>query len=424
MTTRDKLKAHVCFMAGHTTSVFGVRHRSARSNGCVLRTTCVCYLIFCSALYLPAQSPKQAAESFDQVAAQAQAAMESNHVPEALRLYARATALRPDWSEGWWYLGTLSFDSKRFTEARAAFEHFVSVERTQPGPGFAMLGLSEFHLKEYSKALAALEHSNKLGLGSNPDFGRDVLYHDGILNSLLGRPEIAIQRLTLLANQIAAAHPNSPTDAVLADTELLDAFGIAALRIEKLPSEISAEKAPLIRAIGNAQAFIALQDRVAAGEQFKRVLTLYASEPGVHYAYGVFLLKENPALAVEEFRREIKISPSHYAARIQLALEFERTADDDQGLKYAKEAVALAPGNFVSHVAYGRLLLALGKTDVALQELRTAVKLAPGSPDAHFALSRALAQAGRTSEAERERAEFERLNASNLNVSPDAKHQQ
>jgi predicted Zn-dependent protease len=103
-----------------------------------------------------------------------------------------------------------------------------------------------------------------------------------------------------------------------------------------------------------------------------------------------------------------------------LAFEFQRTAEYEKGLKYAKEAVALAPRNFVAHVAYGRLLLALGKTQLALQELRIAVKLEPGSPDAHFALSRALAQAGKTSEAEHERAEFERLNASNLNVSPNA----
>ncbi len=366
------------------------------------------------------QSAKASAEPLEQLAARAQAAMEADHIPEAIRLYAQATTLHPDWAEGWWHLGTLLFDGGRFLEARNAFVHFVSVERTQPGPGFAMLGLSEFHLKDYPKALADLERSNKLGLGTNPDFTRTALYHDGILNSLLGRPEIALQRLTLLANQIAAAHPDAPKDAVLADGELLDAFGIAALRIAKLPSDFSPEKAPLVREIGNAQALIALQDRAAAREQFKRVLALYPSEPGVHYAYGVFLLKDDPALAVDEFRHEIQISPSDYVARIQLALEFEQTADYERALKYAKQAVVLAPKNFVAHVAYGRVLLALGKTQLALLELQTAVKLAPTSPDAHFALSRALAQAGKNAEAERERAEFERLNAPNLNVSPNA----
>ncbi|HET8823620.1 MAG TPA: tetratricopeptide repeat protein [Terriglobales bacterium] len=386
----------------------------------LLRMALLACLLSYGTRHLCSQAISPSAEPFDKLVARAQSAMESDHVAEAIRLYTRATALQPEWPEGWWHLGTLFYDSKQFLQARNSFMHFVAVERNQPGPGFAMLGLSEFQLKEYPKALASLERGIRLGLGDNRDFGRTVLYHDAILDSLLGRPEFSITRLTLLANRIAAAHPNSPKEAVLADTELLDAFGIAGLRTPTLPSEISPHKAPLVREVGIAQALIALQDRVGAGEQFKRVLALYPSEPGVHYAYGVFLLKDNPTLAVAEFNREIQISPSHSAARIQLALEFQRTAEYQRGLKYAKEAVTLAPNNFVAHVAYGRLLLALGKTQLAEQELRTAVKLAPGSPDAHFALSRALAEAGKNAEADRERAEFERLNASNLNASPDA----
>jgi len=349
--------------------------------------------------------------SFDALAARAQAALAAERVPEAIRLYGRATKLRPGWSEGWWHLGTLLYDVGRFREARDAFSHFVAVEHEQPGPGFAMLGLSEFQLKQYPKALAALERGWKLGLGTNPAFSRMVLYHDGILNTLLGQPEIALTRLNLAANQIAAAHPEGPREAVFSDTELLDALGIAALRIPKLPSDLPGAQAPVIRLAGRAQALIALQDRVAAETEFKQLLALYPSEPGVHYFYGVFLLKEHPPLAAGEFHREIEVSPSHGAARIQLALEYLATADYEQGLKYAKEAVVLAPGNFVAHVACGRLWLALDHTDRALEELQTAVKLAPGSPDAHFALSHALAQAGRTREAARERAEFERLKA-------------
>ncbi len=350
-------------------------------------------------------------ELFEKLAERAQAAMDSERVPEAIRLYDRATKLRPDWPEGWWHLGTLLFDARRFREARDAFAHFASVERKQPGPGFAMLGLTEFQLKHYTRALPALERGRKLGLGTDPDFVRSVLYHDGILNALLGKPEIALQPLTLAANQIAAAHPEAPKDAALADLNLLDAFGIAALRIPKLPSDLAALQIPVVRLAGRAQALIALQDRVAAETEFKQLLTLHPSEPGVHYMYGVFSLKEHPPLAADEFRREIEISPSHDAARIQLALEFLRTAEYEEGLKFAREAVALAPENFVAHIAYGRLWLALGKTDRALQELRTAVKLAPGSPDAHFALSQALSEAGRNREAARERAEFERLKA-------------
>ena len=365
-------------------------------------------------LFLDAGDPNKQAqdanpESFEKLAERAQAALESDRVPEAIRLYDRATKLRPDWPEGWWHLGTLLFDARRFREARDAFAHFASIERNQPGPGFAMLGLSEFQLKHYTRALPALERGRKLGLGTNPDFIRSVLFHDGILNALLGKPEIALQRLTLAANQIAAAHLGAPKDTVLADLKLLDAFGVAALRMPKLPSDLAALQIPMVRLAGRAQALIALQDRVAAETEFKQLLALYPSQRGVHYMYGVFLLKEHPPLAIDEFRREIEVSPSHDAARIQLALEFLRTAEYEQGLKYARQAVALAPENFVAHVACGRLWVALGKTDRALEELRTAVRLAPGSPDAHFALSQALSEAGRNGEAASERAEFERL---------------
>jgi len=348
-------------------------------------------------------------ESFDRLRERARQALDADRVPEAIRLYTRATALEPNWSEGWWHLGTLLFDARRFTEARDAFQHFVLVERKQPGPGFSMLGLTEFQLQHYRKALTALERGRTLGLGTDQAFIATVLLHDGILNTLFGQPEIALQRLTLAANQIAAAHPDAPKSAAFADLELLDAFGIAGLRIPKLPSSLTAAQMPLVRQAGRAQALIALQDRVAAEAEFNQLLVQYPSEPGVHYMYGVFLLKEHPARAVDEFRREIEVSPSHDAARIQLALELLRTADYDEGLKYAREAVALAPGNFVARVACGRLWLALGKTDRALPELRAAVKLAPGSPDAHFALSQALSEAGRIRESRHERAEFERL---------------
>ena len=366
--------------------------------------------------YLPTahaafQEPGANAPSFDQLAARAHAAMDDERTAEAIRLYERATALRPSWSEGWWFLGTLAFDSGQIVKAHDAFLHFVSVEHEQAGPGFGMLGLTEFELKDYKKALAALERGIQLGLGDNDAFTHQVVYAAGVVNNLLDQPEIALVRLTLVANQEAAAHPENSEVTVLADTDLLDAFGLAALRIEKLPGEIPAKDAAMVRQAGHAQVLIALQDRATAGVELKQLVAQYPSEPGIHYMYGVHLLKEDPLSAVEEFQRELAISPHHAAARIQLALEFLRTADYKQGLKYAQEAVMLAPGNFVAHVACGKLWLETGDTDHALSELRTAVKLSPGSPDAHFALSRALSEAGQSHEAAQERAEFERLKA-------------
>jgi tetratricopeptide (TPR) repeat protein len=352
-----------------------------------------------------------APESFEELTARADAAMSAEQIPEAIRLYGRAVKLRPNWSEGWWNLGTLTFDAGRFDEARNAFEHFLTTEREQRGPGFAMLGLTEFQLKQYDRALANIERGLQPSLQSDPAFIRTVLIHDGMLNARFAKPEIALKRLTLATNQIAAAHPEAPNVAVLADDELLDALGVASLQMQVLPSDLSREEKPLVRQAGRAQALIAMQDRVAAAAEFQSLLAEFSSKSGVNYMYGVFLLKEHPSKAAGAFKRELEITPSHVPSRIQLALQSLETAEYEAGLRYAKEALALSPRNFVTRIACGRLYLGLGKTGLALKELRIAVKLAPGSPDAHFALSRALADAGHTTEAAHERAEFERLKA-------------
>jgi tetratricopeptide (TPR) repeat protein len=350
-------------------------------------------------------------QSFDQLAARAQGAMEANQIPQAILLYQRAIALRPIWSEGWWYLGTMFFDANQLDKARDAFLHFVAVEHEQPGPGFGMLGLTEFKLRDYRRALAALERGRALGLGTNTAFVQKALYEDGILQNLFGQPEIALVRLTLIANQIAAAHPDMPEDAVLSDTDLLSGFGLAALRIPKLPNEIPSSRANLIQRAGHAQALVALQDRTAAGQEMQQLVAQYPSQPNIHYMYGVYLLKEDPPSAMRQFREELAVSPKSAVARIQLAFEFLRVGKYQQGLRYAREAVALVPDNFAAHVACGELWLEIGNTDSAIRELRIAVKESPGSPDAHYALSRALTAAGRSSEAAKQRAEFGRLKA-------------
>lgn len=347
-------------------------------------------------------------ETFDELATRAHQALDGERAEEAIRLFGRATELRPQWSEGWWHLGTLFYDAGRFAEARDAFTRFVAVE-TKAGPGFGMLGLSEFQLKQNEQALAAMERGIRLGLGPNREFERMVLYRDANLHSLMGRPEIAIQRLTLVMNETASAHPGAPAASLLGDLETVDALGIAALRMAKLPGGVPPEKASLVRQAGRAQALFALQDLPGAAREFERLAATYESEPGVHYARGVFLLKTNPPGALAEFQKEIAISPEDADALAQAAFACLRSGDLGTGRRYAENAVKLAPGNFAAHIVLARLWLALDNARLALDQAQAAVKLAPNSPDAHFALANCYSRINRPQDAERERAEFQRL---------------
>ena len=67
--------------------------------------------------------PAPAAEpaGFAAIVKQAAAAREANDLDKAVTLYTRALALKPDWTEGWWGLGTACYDLDRYAEANDAF---------------------------------------------------------------------------------------------------------------------------------------------------------------------------------------------------------------------------------------------------------------------------------------------------------------
>src|SRR5215470_6880110 len=67
-------------------------------------------------------SPSQdAPATFETLVKSATAARESGRPDEAIRDYKQALEIRPEWSEGWWQLGTLQYDNDHYAEAILAF---------------------------------------------------------------------------------------------------------------------------------------------------------------------------------------------------------------------------------------------------------------------------------------------------------------
>jgi cytochrome c-type biogenesis protein CcmH/NrfG len=84
-------------------------------------------------------------QSFDSVAAQAAQARDSENLDQAMKLYTQAVQLRPDWAEGWWYLGTIAYDRDKFQAAAEALSRVTTLAQRDAN-AFAMLGLSEARL--------------------------------------------------------------------------------------------------------------------------------------------------------------------------------------------------------------------------------------------------------------------------------------
>jgi tetratricopeptide (TPR) repeat protein len=160
---------------------------------------------------------------------------------------------------------------------------------------------------------------------------------------------------------------------------------------------------------GRGSYMMAGRQTAAAAKAFEALVARYPETPNVHYAYGVYLLIEQPAQAIEEFKRELNVQPNDSETLMQIAYEYLKETNAAEALPWAQQAVDAAPNSFASHRALGEALVETGDTAKGISHLELAVKLAPDSPSAHFALAKAYQRVGRTADASREREEFTRL---------------
>lgn len=369
------------------------------------RGTCAQLLLLCSLLQLgiatsyaqrkPRPTTTKSAPA-NPLAQRAAAARETGQLDEAVKLYAQALKQKPNWDEGWWALGTLFYELDRYAEGRDAFAR-LTVLAPKLGSAWAFLGLCEHRLGQYPLALAHLQRGHTLGLPANEEISKVVRYHEAILLTRFEQFELAYNTLITLVEK------NNPNPAVN------EALGLALLRLPYLPNETPPEKRELVVKAGRA-AFYGISAQLdIAKKEFQELLAAYPNVSGVHYAYGVWLMKEDAEASLAEFKRELELTPGHVPARLQIAFEYIKRNQYADGLKYADEAVKLEPNSFPARNALGRILLETGDLTGAIRELEAGAKLAPDSPEMHFALARAYSRAGRKAEADKARAEFMRL---------------
>jgi predicted Zn-dependent protease len=126
--------------------------------------------VLLTALWLRAQTPSK--EQFEDLSRRAQAALDKRP-EEAIQLYKQALAMRPDWPEGWLYLGGAFYQAGRYAEATDALRKGLGLAPIFAN-GWALLGLSESQLDDPDQALADIRKGEDLGLGGNIQFETDV----------------------------------------------------------------------------------------------------------------------------------------------------------------------------------------------------------------------------------------------------------
>ena len=345
----------------------------------------------------PKPHPATGDGAFADVARRATDAHQARKFEEAEALYREGLDRRPAWTEGRFGLGGALYELDRFSEARVAFRR-VLVDVPESATGWTMAGLCSFRLKEYETALGEIQKGREIGLGDNPDLQAIANYHIAILLIRFGRFEVAYEAL----REFALRDRDSPG--------VVEAFGLAVLRLPYLPAEAPVEKREMILMAGRAGYQLARGLRSPATRRtFEVLVQRYPEEPNIRYAWGVFLLQDEPDAALTEFRRALSLDPGHVPAMCQMALQMIKEGRYQEALPTAELAAQTGSQNFVARNVLGRTLLELGETDRAIQELEAAAKLAPDSPQMYFHLARAYQRAGRTNEANEARVTFMKL---------------
>jgi tetratricopeptide (TPR) repeat protein len=233
---------------------------------------------------------EQSPATFDSFAQAAAAARDAGHPAEAIPLYRRALALRPEWTEGWWYLGTLLYDADQFREAISAFQKILALAPDAPG-ALSFLGLCEFEVSDYDSALQHLEKAHLMDPQDDPQLTRVTSYH---LALLLSRSGSFDRSLDILFKEFARG---APPDQVIV------AFGLALLHVPLLPPEIDPSKDALLHSVGRL-GFLVAQGRFdLAISGYPPLLAEYPGTPFLHGAYASAL---QSAGRLEEARAQLQ----------------------------------------------------------------------------------------------------------------------
>ncbi len=360
-------------------------------------------LTMCLLSWLPTtlRAQKTAAPSsvarFQALEKQATEASSRGQTRPAIALYLQALRLQPQWAKGWREVGVLLAQVKDYPRAIVAFGNSLRLE-PKDGDAWALRGLCEYELSRYPQALDDIQHGRELGL-RNPALEQVATYHAALIFILNGQFDVADHLLEHLAREGV----NNP--------DLIAAFGLASLRIPRLPGQWTDTKQQSLALQVGRIAWEAVQAPPAKIiPQYEVLIQKYPRARGLHYAFGEYLLDyTHYRRALGQMQDELKLNPDDVMALLQTALTEVKLNEPGRALPYAEKAVHLAPRLFAAHWALGTTLLALNHARQSLPELKAAVQLAPNSPQAHYALSRAYVKLGDDKDALRESKIFVKL---------------
>jgi tetratricopeptide (TPR) repeat protein len=339
---------------------------------------------------------QQSTPQFDDLAARAAAARDQNNLPLAIDLYSQAEQLKPDWAEGWFYLGQLQYSSNAFAQAIDAFNHLLQLKPGAP-PALALRGLCEFETADYDNALRDLAEAVAKGAANEPHNEQIIRYHLAQLLARSGNFQDAVTQYQFFANR------------QIDDPDLLLGLGLAGMRSTTLPKDIPAQDQALYQAAGHAGFIFLSGFSDEADTLFNQLFVHNPTTPNLHFFYGTLLFTHSQELAVPQFQAEVALAPSNPQAHAILAFTLMLVGRYPEALPEARTTLAVVPEMEMAQLALGRSLAETGEEQQAAEMLSHVLSLDPDSIEAHMGLAVVYTRTGRKEDAYRERMACLRL---------------
>jgi len=336
-------------------------------------------------------SPQGAGPQFDDVAARAAAARDQGKIPEAVDLYTKAEQLKPDWAEGWFYLGLLQYQANQYPQAIEAFNRLLQLQPTA-APAMALRGLCEYETAAYDDSLRDLEQATAQGAANQLHNAQIIRFHLAQLLAHAGRFQDALDQYKFFATK----HVDAP--------DLLLGIGLAGLRVITLPKDVAAEDRAIFQQAGEAGYALLAEESERGDDLFAQLFSRYPTAPNLHLFYGLLLFPHDPTLAIDEFQSELAVNASNETAHAMLAYTLMIAGRYTEALPEAERAYSVAPDTPTAQLALGRSLAETGDVQRGTGLLIQVLQRDPNNLEAHLGLVSVYSRSGRREDANRERA--------------------
>jgi tetratricopeptide (TPR) repeat protein len=290
-------------------------------------------------------------------------------------------------------------------------------------------GIAAFHRGDYAKARASLERAPKdprarvfLALtkaatgecdAALPELAKGFAAGEDrrLAGLALAQCHVTAKRFAEAGAVIAQLEKQFPADAdvlyVSADYHM-KAWNDAIYRMyQKAPASYRVDQL-------SAEVFETQGKYTEAIAEYRKAIEKNPKAINLHYRLGRALLQRShdPAVLEEarkEFEAELALNASDAVAEYQVAQIYVAQQEKSKAAPHYERAAELRPDFAEALIAVAKLRLDAKRYTDAIALLERAVKLQPRNETAHYNLMMAYRNGGRASDAEREKAELEKL---------------